>query len=200
MFSSFLVINVCNQGKTLCSPCRLEQVPHGRAVPHTERICKRTVVSRVFPKKTAREILWPDLAHQIHVFSRIQQFSVNPVRIPSSPYPGKLWINAVRRVEPGFIRWTTTCQVFPSYREGSPEDNGSRENSFLLIWFQQVLERRHTGWQQLRFLGSFLTRGKRVGRIMGQSSQRFSGRFLCRGRHAYWAINFKRLIKHFSYV
>ena len=25
----------------------LEQVPHGRAVPHTERICKRTVVSAV---------------------------------------------------------------------------------------------------------------------------------------------------------
>jgi hypothetical protein len=35
----------------------LEQLPHGRAVPLTERIYERTVVSAVLPKKTVPAIL-----------------------------------------------------------------------------------------------------------------------------------------------
>lgn len=47
----------------------LEQFRTVGLFPHTERICRPTVVSRVLPKKTVPVILWPDLAHQTHIFS-----------------------------------------------------------------------------------------------------------------------------------
>jgi len=55
---SFLVINVCNQGKTLCSPCiMIKTYGHGswsftKREKHRMRVFKNTLLRKIFGRKT----------------------------------------------------------------------------------------------------------------------------------------------------
>ena len=74
-YSSFLVINFCNQGKTLCSPCIWKFLPH-------EWFISRYSVNELFSDRFAKNILFLNIITSMFLylcyFSPVTRLSLCP--------------------------------------------------------------------------------------------------------------------------
>jgi hypothetical protein len=141
--------------------CNLEWVLHRSAVLRLWENMQMCLVFTVTLKKIALLILWLDMEHQIPPFLRCS---------------GSLWITLwflkLFGVE---YSWRIVKEVLKPVVVA---------NSFMIIWFQNLVDRCHFEGPKICSLGPSLTR--RVARFMGRLWQRFARRALQLGIHMHY--------------